>query len=133
LICTVCQGRKTVQTVHNWSDGPGMVDMTCATCGGTGEHGDLRETLQRAVKAEAEGAEAAAQLRDLRTHLAVYFMALDGQLCGCAPVVGHTSGLTHAPHPSSYVSTWEPYLKRAAAMAPRTHPARNYHPKEVKA
>ncbi len=107
--CSVCSGDGTYLDYVNWSDGLGGVDRICDLCNGEGTLAASPVALARKYKAEA--AKARAELRQLRTHVALYLATSEGK-------VPHPP-LRDAPGPSPHASTWREYLDRAIADLPR--------------
>lgn len=109
--CPHCHGKGSHTGVHNWSDGPGLVDYTCELCNGSGTYD--KDLLSEVLRLKRAHANAASELESLRGYVALYLATSEGTL--------PSPPLAHALGPSTYPSTWLPYLKRAAQAA-RTAP-----------
>lgn len=122
ITCPHCTGEGTVQGVHNWSDGPGVVQFICPLCNGKKV---LYQTVERiAIAAKQQAAEAQAELNALRTHLSLYLecLRLDAEGNQDAGVRGEALKklrLQQAPGPSPWTSTWKTYMQDAARKAAR--------------
>jgi hypothetical protein len=116
--CAYCRGQGTVQNMHNWSDGWGMVDSTCPLCDGTGR---TAEVLTIAVTQKREAERLAGELRQLKAHVALY-LATERDTLPWPP-------LQDARRPSPWPETWRGWLEQAVADLPRvaTPPAPHDH------
>jgi hypothetical protein len=116
--CAYCRGQGTVQNMHNWSDGWGMVDSTCPLCDGTGR---TAAVLTIAVTQKREAERLAGELRQLKAHVALY-LATERDTLPWPP-------LQDARRPSPWPETWRGWLEQAVADLPRvaTPPAPHDH------
>jgi hypothetical protein len=141
IVCGYCGGKGSKETVHVWSDGPGIVQYECPLCEGTGEGMSNYELMDRVVKLKRERAQAISELEHTRTHIALFFMTRDGygipeekpnpDKPGYIIPDPRGTGLSLATSPSPYVETWEEYLKQDAAKAPRYEGTLEEHYREI--
>jgi hypothetical protein len=110
--CPACNGAGSVPEMVNWSDGWGMTQRNCSLCDHTGRIDADPVALAIRYKEQAEAAEL--KHRQFVLHTALYLKTSRGQL--------PDPPFADAPGPSSYPSTWLPYLCAEIKQLPRLQP-----------
>jgi hypothetical protein len=110
--CPACKGKGSVPDMVLWSDGWGMSERQCSLCDHTGRIDADPVTLAIRYKERAEAAER--KHRAFVVHTALYLKTSRGEL--------PDPPFADAPAPSSYPSTWLPYLCKEIEQLPRLQP-----------
>lgn len=123
MTCPYCNGRPVLVAGYEFGE---RYEVPCPVCAGSHDV-EPSDLARRLVAAERARDEAAGELSNLRTHVALYlhYAPIQDELKAAhaagdyAALDARNPGLATAPRPSPWASTWFEYLKEAAGQVPR--------------